>query len=302
MTKKQTEQKAAAVSGSLAMANHSADYLGNTPLIAKQTAVNGRLTAIGVLEIKQTTNIKGFAAAKLAAFTDMGGKAFDICVLLIDYAAETNNTVLAGEIGFTKADFEYGAQNAIKDRCVVVNARAVTNLADMITAGYVIGAPAVAALGSAIGLYAGLAGTPRAAIGDRKAATTGLVTEFKKLGVAEKGLFNLMVPYAGTNNPFYVAINDSYEVIDVNRKIAMRVIVTDSVLGVRLKGFDVKCVEVGKAKKSSERGIRDFGEDEMITGNYIIEVTRAGYKPFRLENIKVVKGKMTVVNALMVKL
>ncbi len=302
MTKKQIEQKAAAMSGSLAMTNHSADYTGNTPLIGKQTAVNTRLTNIGVLEVKQGTTITGFAAAKKSAFDDMGGKAWDICVLLKDYAASTNNAVLAGEVDFTKTDFEYGAQSVVKDRSVIVNARAGTNLTDMITAGYVITAPAVAALGSAIGLYAGLAGTPRAAIGDRKAATAGLVTEFKKLGVDVKGLFNLMVPYARTNNAFYVAINDAFEVIDITRKIAMRVICTDSVTGVRLAVCEVSCEEVGKMKKSSARGIRDFGEDEMITGNYIIDVIRGGYKPFRLENIKVVKGKMTVVNAVMVKL
>lgn len=302
MTKKQTEKKTAAVSGSLAMTNNAAADIGNTPLIARQTAIGTILTTIGVQEIIQTTNIKGFAAAKLSAFGDMGLQGYNICVLLIDFADTTGNLVLGGEVAFTKTDFEFGVQNDIKDKCAIVFNRAGANLADMITAGYVITAPAVAALGSAIDLWEGLEGTPRAAVGNRVAATGKLVVEFKKLDKAKKALFNLMAPYATTNATFYAAVSDAYEVIDVTRKIAARVICTDSVTGVRLAKCDVSSVEAGKEKQSSERGIRDFGEDEMITGNYIFDVTNKLYKPFRAANVKVQKGKMTIVRAVMEKL
>lgn len=303
MTDRQNRQLQAAKTGSEALTNHASDFTGNTPLEDKHTELNDWIEEVELIEQKQNEDRKGYAIAKREALIKMGvEKALPMAKLVKQYAKSINNDVLENEVDFVKSDFDRGKGEEILDRCKLVRNRANTHLAAMIAAGYQINAIMITALSDAITDYEDKQDEPEAAESDQVAATAMLKDKFKDFDVRIEDILDLTVPYALTNPGFYYAINDAFEIVDSgNRKIALRVTVSDSIAKVRLRNASVKVIELNLTKKSSKRGISDFSQLVLEEGNYIIEITLANYQTFRLENVAVFADKLTRIDAKLVK-
>jgi len=303
MNSRQSRKYNAAVSGDQELTNHAADFAGNTALTNKQTALQGSIDRIEIVQQKQETDISGFAAAKFAARQFMAGKAWVIAKLLTVYAREISDSVLLEEIDFEKSDFMHGKETVAKDRAKLVRDRANTHLAAMMAAGYQITAAMITALSTAITNFEAEEGKPGAAEGDTVAATSDLATEFTALDTVEEDIFDLIVSYAENSPSFYNAVNDAFEIEDIgSRMIAMRVTAADDVTNTRLAKAAVRIVELNIVKNSSKRGVSDFSQLEMIEGNYTVEITLNGYQTFLLSNLAVFASKLTRVEARLVKL
>ena len=306
MNDEQNREYNAASTGVAVLDNHTADFSGDLALKAKKTEIENKLDEIDLAKVKQQASTHGATVSKGTIFKKMMTTSWIIARLLVAYGKKINDTNLIADMdkprsSFVHTDFVNGKTLADK-----VFAAGGTHQVAALAAGFQLTALMVSGLGTLITDFVAAKDQPEAIKSDVQAAGILVATEIKELKVLVKDLFgDLMPPYAESNNTFYNAVNDGFQVNDAGvRHIAIRVAVNDSVVLVRLPKAVVTIDVAGenKVKNSSIRGISDFSQQDIAPGNYTVKIELTGYATQIIQNVKVVDGVMTTVNVVLVKI
>lgn len=304
MNDEQNREYNAASTGVAVMDNHLVDFSGDVALKTKKTEIENKLGEIDEAKVKQQASTHGATASKGTIFKKMMTTSWIIARLLVAYGKKINDTNLIADMdkprsSFVHTDFVNGKTLADK-----VFAAGGTNQAAALAAGFQLTALMVSGLGDLITDFVAAKDQPEAIKSDVQAAGILVAKEIKELKTLVKDLFNdLMPPYAESNNTFYNAVNDGFQVNEAGvRHIAIRVAVNDSVVLVRLPKVTVLIAELNKEKNTSIRGIADFSQQDVPPGNYTVRISLPGYTTQVIPNVKVVDGVMTKVDVVLVKI
>jgi len=269
MTDEQTREENAANAGIAIMDENSGIWTGSASISAKVTAIKANLVTIGIQKGKQGANTLGNRTSKKDAKLDGAEKALEVSKVLILFAADTNDTVLRDEVRYTISGLNSVKDSTAVDRWTMIRDRASSNAGALTTGGYLITPADVTALTTLIGAFVTWSPKPVQAKAAKKTATGLLKVEFGKMEVNKSLMLGGMAPYARTNAEFYGQAMDGFEVINSgNRNMANRFVFVDDETGVRLKGIDVLCVDLGLLRKSSDVGVVTYMYEETGNGNY----------------------------------
>jgi hypothetical protein len=304
MDDKQSRKLNAAVAGQTVMddVDNVGIWTGKTAVETKKTELDNSIIRIGEIDdgINDTT---GNAVSKGAAKDKAAKTAWQMAKALSGFAEDTNNDILKKEIAFEFTDLRFVKDATAIDRWQLVHDRANTHVMALNTGGYGVNAAMVTQAQADIDAFTGWRGKPRAAIVDKKAQNKALVEEFKNLDKIIESLEERVVQFAVSNTEFYNAVLDAFDEDGSGvRHIAIRMVYVDATTQIRLRGVQTKLVEKNLSRKSSDRGVTPFTQQEAPQANYSVESKLPGYQDVLTNNIGVETGKLKKIVVTMTKI
>ena len=249
----------------------------------------------------QVKNITGVTEDKGFIEDAMIEKTLQVSSAVFAYANDINDLALKGKVDLCKTDLNRLRDSISAQRCQLVHDEANVIVGSL--GNYGITAADLSNLQAKVDAFGAMLASPRTAITERKGATNEIVKLLAKTDVVLKNKMDKLMEKFKVNNPeFYRLFFNARIIVELGSR-------TTSLNGKIKNENDDKSVEnanvelvlnEGKPNERVETAVTDkngeFGFETIPAGEHKLKVSKGGFEPTEVDNVKVKSGKSNKVN------
>ncbi len=251
------------------------------------TAFDGNVTQLQTTREEQELDGRGLTVNKQVLKIALIAEAMDAANKLKAFALNTDDAVLAAEVGYSESALVKSADTVLRDKCQVIHSRAVVHAAALVDYG--ITATDITDLQTAITAYQVAIPKPRLAITVKKQVTDQLDQLFDASDALLNKLDVLAEIVKNTDPVFYQQYNNARKVTGPGyRKLPVMGLVKDAGTLLPLSGVTITVEETNLKRKTTAKGY--FQLKSLAEGMYVFTFYKNGYQAHTLP-VAITKGE-----------
>ena len=272
----------------------------DTPFESQVARLSTQKTDIGVALTRQQQATKAYTANKEAAKTTAIETALIVAKNVEAYASIEGNALLKTIMHTTKSILHVMPDTELATKMQAIHDLSLTELPNMPT--YANTTLSLAAFQTLINDYQAALTGPSEIIAEIKTATAQIEALITAGQTTLRILDMLMINYKSTQPQFYSDYRNSRPIKNLGSQK------TKLQLFVELEdGVDASMIPIVITNQNGKNYTETTNPDGKATfsgisrGYYAVSITRAGYKPFELQNLKIQSGKTTPLSVFLEK-
>lgn len=238
---------------------------------------------------KQSQDILGFAANKLALRSTLESQLFNMSKRIVAYAASVDNITLESSVSINKSTVHHLPDTELNNYVDNISQAATDNL--LALAPFSVTQQLIDDLQAAGVSFNAVLVDPRNAITARKVATSNLNSLFSQADTILKSKIDKYITLVSDSHPdFYNQYKQQRIIVDLGHHyVSLEGKVLDSATASPVEGVKVLLVESGL--EITTRSTGHFRFKSLPAGNYTLQITAKNYQTQVLPNIPIVEGR-----------